>query len=372
MNMPRSFAITTSAPSVQIDGSGQGEFTFTVSNTLGRPVRVRAVIEPEGQLQRGWLSIVGEPERELAPDGTQSYRVKILAPPGAPEGPYSFHLVVVNIDNPDEEFTIGPSVVFALERPVAPLQKKFPAWIPWLVVGVLLITVGAITAGILLRRDDSGVGGSGLAPTVSLSFNGTNAYVDLGQPPALDFTGNVTVEAWIRPRNTGGLHNILAHGYTESPPGELYLRILAGNYQAGSWNGMGHGASAPIPPEDAGQWVHLAGVYDGNHWRLYRNGKEMASTPDTVGVVPVNAPWAIGARGGGSERFFDGDIAEVRLWQTARSPDQIREDMRRDPKSDAPGLAGSWRLSEGRGAIAGDRSQSQAHGVLRGADWSKP
>lgn len=370
--MPRSFAITASATSVQLDGSGQGEFTFTVSNTLGRPVRVRAVIEPEGQLQRGWLSIVGEPERELAPDGTQSFRVKIVAPPGMPEGLYSFHLIVVNIDNPDEEFAIGPSVGFELRRPVAPPRKKLPIWIAFLAAGVLLITLGAIATGVLLRRDHSGVGGSGHAPTVSLSFDGRSAYVDLGQPPALDFTGNVTVEAWIRPRTTGGLHNILAHGYTDSPPGELYFRILAGNYQVGSWNGMSHGASAPIPPEDAGQWVHLGGVYDGTHWRLYRNGQEVASTPDPVGVVPVNAPWAIGARGGGSERFFDGDIAEVRLWNVARTPEQIREDMRRDPKHDAPGLTGSWSLSEGRGSIAGDRSQSQAHGVLRGADWSKP
>jgi hypothetical protein len=372
MNMPRSFAITTSAPSLQLDGSGQGEFTFTVSNTLGRRVHARAVLEPEGQLQRGWLSIAGEPERELAPDGTQSYGVKILAPPGVPEGSYSFRLIVVNVENPDEEFAIGPLVSFELRRPVAPPRKKPPIWIAFLAAGVLLITLGAITAGVLLRRDDSGVGGSGPAPTVSLGFNGQRAYVDLGQPPALDFTGNVTVEAWIRPRTTGGLHNILAHGYTESPPGELYFRILSGTYQVGSWNGLGHGASAPIPSEDTGQWVHLAGVYDGTHWRLYRNGQEVASTPDPVGVVPVNAPWAIGARGGGSERFFDGDIAEVRLWSVARSPEQIREDMRRDPKNDAEGLVGSWPLSEGRGAIAGDRSQSQAHGVLRGADWSKP
>ncbi len=87
-------------------------------------------------------------------------------------------------------------------------------------------------------------------------------------------------------------------------------------------------------------------------------------------MVPVNAPWAIGARGGGGERVFDGDIAEVRLWKVARTPDQIREDMRREPKADAEGLVGSWPLSEGQRTIAGDRSKSQAHGVLRGARWS--
>jgi hypothetical protein len=136
---------------------------------------------------------------------------------------------------------------------------------------------------------------------------------------------------------------------------------------------MDHGAAAPIPREDTGEWVHLAGVYDGSRWRLYRNGQEVASNPDPVGVVPVKGAWAIGARGGGSERFFAGDIAEVRLWNVARTPEQIREDMRRDPrKDDTQGLIGSWSLSEGRGAIAGDRSPSQAHGVLRGATWSTP
>ncbi|MBN1205931.1 MAG: LamG domain-containing protein [Myxococcaceae bacterium] len=368
--MPRSFAITTSVPSVPLNGSGQGEFTFTVSNALGRPVRARAVIEPEGQLQRGWVMISGEAERELALDGTQNYAVKVSTPPGVPEGTYSFRLVVVDVANPDEEFAIGPSVAFQVQRPAAPPRKRFPIWIPLSAVAVLLL--GIVTTALLLRGDDSGAGGSGATPTVSLSFDGQRSYVDLGQPRALDFTGNVTIEAWIRPSTTGGFHDILAHGYTLQPFGELYLRIFAGTYQVGSWNGVDHGVSARMPSEDAGQWVHLAGVYDGTHWRLYRNGEEVASRPDPVGVVSVNAPWAIGARGGGTERFFHGDIAEVRLWSVARTPAQLREDMRRAPREDTEGLVGSWPLSEGRGAIAGDRSRSQAHGVLRGADWSTP
>jgi hypothetical protein len=370
VNMPRSFAITTSAPSLELNRSGQGEFIFTVSNALGRPVRTRAVLEPEGQLQRGWLMISGEAERELAPDGTHSFAVKVSAPPGAPEGSYSFHLVVVDVDNPDEVFAIGPSVAFQVQRPSAPPRKKFPIWIPIAAAALLL---GIVTTVLLTRGDDSGSGGSGAAPTISLGFDGQRSYVDLGQPPALDFTGTVTIEAWIRPRGTGGFHNILAHGYTHQPFGELYLRIFAGNYQVGSWDGVDHGVSARIPSEDAGQWVHLAGVYDGTHWRLYRNGELVASKADPVGVVAVDAPWAIGARGGGTERFFQGDIAELRLWKIARGPEQIREDMRRDPKEDAEGLVGSWSMSEGRGAIAGDRARSQAHGVLRGgADWSTP
>jgi len=371
--MPRSFSITTSTPSLQLHGAGPGEFTFTVSQALGQPVRIRAVLEPEGPLQRGWLALVGEPERELAPNGTQTFSVKVSAPPAVPEGSSSFHLVVVDADNPDEALAIGPSVAFQVRRPGVQAPKKFPLWIAPMAVSVLLMTVGAINADAVLRHDGPGTGGSGAMPTVALSFNGQGSYVDLGDPPALHFTGHVTIEAWVRPSNTGGFHNILAHGSSQSPPGELYLRVFAGHYQAGSWDGVDHGVSAPIPREDSGEWVHLAGVYDGSHWRLYRNGKELSSDPDPVGAVPVEGPWAIGARGGGSERFFEGDLAELRLWKVARTAEQIREDMRKDPKDDAPGLVASWPLSEGRGAIAGDRSrQSQAHGVLRGPTWSTP
>ncbi|WP_224240445.1 LamG domain-containing protein [Hyalangium gracile] len=369
--MPRSFAITTSSPSVQPDGSGQGEFTFTVSNGLGRPARVRAVLEPEGQLQRGWLALTGEPERELAPDGTQSYGVRVSTPPGTPEGTYAFRLIVVNVANPDEEFAIGPSVALQVQRPTIAPPRKFPMWLVLLAAGVLLISAGAVGAGLLLR-DEPGTGGSGSAPTVSLGFNGQSSFVDLGEPAELEFTGTVTVEAWIRPRTTGGFHNILAQGYTVTPPGEFFFRIFAGQYQVGSWDGMNHAVSFPMPREDAGQWVHLAGVYDGSRWILYRNGNEVASNPERVGVIDVKAPWAIGARGGGQERFFDGDIGAVRLWRVARGPEQIREDMRGEPKRDAEGLLGSWSLSEGRGTIAGDRGPGQSHGVLRGATWNTP
>ncbi len=368
--MPRSFAITTSAPLVQLNGAGQGEVTFTVSNAVGRPLRARVVLEPEGALTPGWLALVGEPERELAPDGTQSYSVKLAAPPSAAEGSYAFHLVVVNVANPDEEFAVGPSVSFQVRRAAAPVRQKFPMWAAFLVAGVLLIAVSAVGTGLALRYRGTGTGGSGNTPTVSLSFNGQSSYVDLGQPSVLDFTGNVTVEAWIRPRATDGLRNIVSWGYTLTPPGEFMLRIFAGQYQTGSWNGQSHTVSAPMPPEDVGQWVHLAGVYDGTHWRLYRNGKELASNPDSVGVLPVRAPWAIGARATGSERFFQGDIAEVNLWKVARTPEQLNEDMRRAPKDNAPGLVGSWSLGEGRGTLVKDRSQGQSHGVVRGAEWN--
>jgi hypothetical protein len=368
--MPRSFAITTSEPSLKLSPQGRGELTFTVSNTVGQPVRVRTLIEPEGQVPRDWFTLVGDAERDLAPDGTQSYAVRLSVPPGTPEGQHAFHLLVTNVANPDEQFAIGPSVAFQVQRPAPVARKKFPWWIVAVAAGVLLITAGAITAGVLLRDDEeSGQGGSGSEPTVFLSFDGRQSYVDLGNPPELNFTGHITVEAWIRPQLGEGFQNIVAHGYTNTPNGEFILRILANQYQVGSWNGTGFSTSAPMPAEDIGRWVHLAGVYDGTAWRLYRDGKEISSTASATGVLPVNAPWALGARGGASERYFHGDLSQVNLWRVARTPEQIRRDMHHPPKGDEEGLVGSWSLSEGRGSRVRDVSQSSADGILRGATW---
>ena len=74
---------------------------------------------------------------------------------------------------------------------------------------------------------------------------------------------------------------------------EVSLRIVsingALNYSFGSSEYKGapdltvERALAPVPAADltAGQWVQLSGVYDGTHWRLYRNGTEIAASAGT-------------------------------------------------------------------------------------------
>ncbi|HEX6746937.1 MAG TPA: LamG-like jellyroll fold domain-containing protein [Longimicrobium sp.] len=207
---------------------------------------------------------------------------------------------------------------------------------------------------------------------VCLSFDGTGSYVSLGNPASLAVTGTITVQAWIRPNGTAGLQNIVAHGYTRSPDGELYLRILDGRYQVGSWNGSDHFTQYAVPPEDVGQWVHLCGTFDGSAWTLYRNGVQVARSPESTGAVAVGAEWAIGARGGGSERFFYGMIRNVALWSTARTAPQVAADMYAPPAAGDAGLAGFWALDHGSGTVADDRSGNANHGRVVHAAWLVP
>jgi hypothetical protein len=379
--MVRSFAITTATSSLRLDGAGKGESTFTITNAVGRPVRARVLLEPEGVARQEWLSLVGDAERDFAPDGTHQYLVRVAVPPGTPEGSYAFHLSAVSTDNPDEEFSIGPSVGFQVSRP-APVERKKRSPLGWiaLAAGLLLITLVAVL--VFRSRGDEGVGGSGVAEgsgaagqeaarEVFLSFDGKESFVELGDPRELAFTGLITVEAWIRPRTLSGLRNIVAHGYTFSPNTEFFFRINQGQYQVGSWNGQSFFTSAAAPDTDAGRWVHLAGVYDGSRWILYRDGEQVAATPQTTGVLRVDAPWAIGARGGGSNRFFLGDIRDVRIWNIPRNQQEIRADMNRTLRGDEQGLVANWPLNEGQGELVREISPRANHGLVRHGTWGE-
>jgi len=139
----------------------------------------------------------------------------------------------------------------------------------------------------------------------ALQFDGQDDFVDLGDPAGLEIQDQITLSAWIKIDNmahTTGFRNIIAHGYTRRPPGEVFLRMHDGYYEVGTWNGEDHLARAAIDDNDIGRWVHLTGTYDGQQWRLYRDGVEFTGTDvehlgTQIAPVSVASDWAIGSRG---------------------------------------------------------------------------
>lgn len=138
--MPRAFDITSATDSVTLDASGHGVLAFTVSNALRTQVRARATVFADGDARPEWMTVEGGPEREFAPDGTQQFTVRFHVPPGTAPGRRTFHLVVVDVTNPDERYAQGPTVAFTVvEAPVPVKKKPFPWLLVALAAGVLLI-----------------------------------------------------------------------------------------------------------------------------------------------------------------------------------------------------------------------------------------
>jgi hypothetical protein len=156
-------------------------------------------------------------------------------------------------------------------------------------------------------------------------FDGVNNVIQLGDPQTLNLKGEVTLAAWLKPETAVGLQNIIAHGYALNPKAELFLRLNNGNYEVGSWDGSDHKAIFTLPVGDIGQWVYLVGVYDGESWRLYRNGVQVSSTNDSTGAVTVHGRWAMGANGEGNGRFFQGSIDEVLIYDHGLTAVEVAE-----------------------------------------------
>ncbi|MBR0238186.1 MAG: LamG domain-containing protein, partial [Thermoguttaceae bacterium] len=175
--------------------------------------------------------------------------------------------------------------------------------------------VGTLNNGASLTTN--GIAGGGL------SLDGVDDYFSIGDPEELQIINEITLSAWIIPESASGTQNIIAKGYSTHPNGEIFLRIANGKYQVGSWTGSNHMAEFAIPSSDIGERVHLAGTYDGTTWRLYRNGVEIASTVDSIGAVEVDGAWAVGARGTGTERFFNGVIDEVVISSSVYTAQEI-------------------------------------------------
>ncbi len=153
----------------------------------------------------------------------------------------------------------------------------------------------------------------------SLAFDGTDQWIDFGNPAILNLGGPISIAAWVRPTALDDYRDVVAHGYRWEPSYNLALRIYSGAYQFTYWDSVDHMASAPVPAGDVGAWVHLCGVFDGASYYVYRNGALVGSTSDaTVPVTVSGAIWAIGARApqptGGANYFLQGQIDDVRIY----------------------------------------------------------
>ena len=164
---------------------------------------------------------------------------------------------------------------------------------------------------------------------LSLSFNGQDQWIEVGNPVLLNGGGPMSIAAWVRPWDLQPRGNIVAHGYRFDPNYDFALRVDAGAYVFTMWDSINHQATFIIPDSDVGTWVHLCGVFDGIAYKLYRNGTLVDTRADDIGPQPnVDAVWAIGGRapqngGNGVENLIKAEIDDIRIYGRALSEGEV-------------------------------------------------
>jgi fibronectin type 3 domain-containing protein len=168
----------------------------------------------------------------------------------------------------------------------------------------------------------------------ALSFNGTSSYVDLGNPAALQLTGSITIEAWVKaaadPANDG---QIVAKSDNTSG-WQLKTSHDTGPqaFAVAVTNSSGARAQRYTTTTRAlNTWYHVAGIYNSAAGTLdiyvngaLNSGALRGSIPSSNRNAAVNVN--IGRRTGGY--YFNGVIDEVRIYNRALSPTEIQSDMK--------------------------------------------
>jgi hypothetical protein len=215
-------------------------------------------------------------------------------------------------------------------------------------------------------------------PNYALQFDGSDDFVRVLDIGNFDFDTTFTVELWYKPDSVAGtgLFKGLVSGRLDDQPnsggGWIVSMPKADHSQ---W-----GLSVCTPTCNAtrtdpgslvvGEWHHLAATYDGSTIQSYQDGAPVDSVAHSGNVTDINYLF-IGALFGA----VTGTIDEVRIWNIARTQQEILATLLSRLQGDEAGLVAYWPFDDGSGQFATDatgQGQAARLGPTAGIDAEDP
>ena len=163
----------------------------------------------------------------------------------------------------------------------------------------------------------------------SIVFDGSNDFIDGGNPSSLTITDNITVSAIIRRTsyNSSGQMIIRRNDYDSyalqlgvSTP-EVWWKLYFGS---STW---GQTATTSL---ELNEWAMISGTYDRNTMRLYKNGIQVQtlSATSAIDYSGGSAPnLIIGRDDPVAGRYFIGNIAYVSIYNIALTAKEVAQNF---------------------------------------------
>ncbi|MEN6427966.1 MAG: sugar-binding protein [Phycisphaerales bacterium] len=162
----------------------------------------------------------------------------------------------------------------------------------------------------------------------AIALGGDGDFLDNDDESAFDFMGGVTVAAWIKVNAFDKpWQAIVTKGDTawriqrNNETSTLEFACSGLNVASGSQYGSLYGTR----DIRQGEWLHTAGVYDGKRMFLYVDG-EIDASQEASGVIGQNdSSLQIGSNTEMGDRFFNGLIDDVRVYNYGLPEAQVKE-----------------------------------------------
>lgn len=205
------------------------------------------------------------------------------------------------------------------------------------------------------------------------AYDFNSSYIDVPYNASLD-PNFITLEAWIKADTwaTNVWENVII-SKDDWQTGDKGFVLRAGANGTLSFNislGAGWVELNSAPVMATGQWYHVAGTYDGTTMKIYINGSEVGSSTNAGTIDNGNYNLTIGraAYTAGGNRYFDGNIDEVRVWSDAVTPASLQDYMCQKVTVSHPqyaSLIGYWNMDDA--GVVMDLSPSANNGTNMGS-----
>ena len=204
----------------------------------------------------------------------------------------------------------------------------------------------------------------------SLEFDGEDDFIRFGGQ-RIDLTAGYTLEGWFK-TSSGGEHTLFAAVNPADDSHRLSVGLSGGQVSVSHFE-----TDIVSDAFNDNLWHHYAISNDNTVLTFYVDGIEVGSEGITQ-VVPDPSEMVIGRsspeQSGG---YFEGRLDEMRLWNMARTAEQIGGTMNQVLEGDNYGLSNYWRMNEGVDSLITDATGTIT-GTIVGADsvalkamWSK-
>ncbi len=204
----------------------------------------------------------------------------------------------------------------------------------------------------------------------ALSFDGLDDYVQAGNVPLTN--ASFTLEAWARRDSAGTMDFILGQGSPSTSMGLHFgfhgVLTVSNMFVFGFYNDDLFTTNRYTDTN----WHHWAGTYNaGNKARcIYRDGILVASNTATANYQGSGSLF-FGRDAWGTSGMFRGSIDDVRIWNVARTAEEIKQHVNQPLSGTESNLVAYWKFDEGSGASAQDATTNSCDGTLvNGPQWT--
>ncbi|MDE0484176.1 MAG: tetratricopeptide repeat protein [Candidatus Poribacteria bacterium] len=236
-----------------------------------------------------------------------------------------------------------------------------------------------IKLGDLFQRVDRPV--DAIIESNALSLDGNGSYVEIEDSELINnISEQVTVSTWIKPTDFPNTYTTVLFKGDKRIPDISHRQFTLWLFDGGRiiFNVSPGGQSQKFiwsPPNSIAKnkWCHVAATVDAkkNIMKFYLNGSEVGRNDfkQAKHLRKTTLPFRIGCSHE-EERWehasFAGLLDEVRIWNIARTAEQIRSDMNKQLNGDEAGLVGYWKFDvETQGRVS-DSSPNENDGKLIG------